>query len=403
MKLTVKQIDSSKPKEKDYKLSDGGGLYLLVKTNGGKYWRLKYRIDGKEKLLAIGVYPTVTLADARRKRDDAKRLLADGIDPNQQRKEQKQASKIDSVNTFKNIALEWYEGRKDRWSVGYRDDMMDAFEKDVFPYIGNRPIAEIKPMELLEVLSIMEKRGVTEKLKKVRQRCGEVWKYAIITGRAEYNPAPDLASAFVPHKREHYAHLSVSELPDFLSSIDKYMGSQIVRVALRVLILTGVRPGELRKAEWSEINFDTKIWEIPAEKMKMRRPHIVPLSEQVIDLLKQIRPISGSYQYIFPSRTDYRKHISDMALNTMIRRMGYSGRATGHGFRHTMSTILHEQGYNTAWIETQLAHVDKNSIRGTYNHAQYIDGRREMLQWYADYMGALENGDNVVHGNFKRA
>ncbi|WP_368929614.1 tyrosine-type recombinase/integrase [Proteus mirabilis] len=403
MKLTVKQIDSSKPKEKDYKLSDGGGLYLLVKTNGGKYWRLKYRIDGKEKLLAIGVYPTVTLADARRKRDDAKRLLADGIDPNQQRKEQKQASKIDSVNTFKNIALEWYEGRKDRWSVGYRDDMMDAFEKDVFPYIGNRPIAEIKPMELLEVLSIMEKRGATEKLKKVRQRCGEVWKYAIITGRAEYNPAPDLASAFVPHKREHYAHLSVSELPDFLSSIDKYMGSQIVRVALRVLILTGVRPGELRKAEWSEINFDTKIWEIPAEKMKMRRPHIVPLSEQVIDLLKQIRPISGSYQYIFPSRTDYRKHISDMALNTMIRRMGYSGRATGHGFRHTMSTILHEQGYNTAWIETQLAHVDKNSIRGTYNHAQYIDGRREMLQWYADYMGALENGDNVVHGNFKRA
>ncbi|MEZ2892876.1 tyrosine-type recombinase/integrase [Providencia rettgeri] len=403
MKLTVKQIDSSKPKEKDYKLSDGGGLYLLVKTNGGKYWRLKYRIDGKEKLLAIGIYPTVTLADARRKRDDAKRLLADGIDPNQQRKEQKQASKIDSVNTFKNIALEWYEGRKDRWSVGYRDDMMDAFEKDVFPYIGNRPIAEIKPMELLEVLSIMEKRGATEKLKKVRQRCGEVWKYAIITGRAEYNPAPDLASAFVPHKREHYAHLSVSELPEFLSSIDKYMGSQIVRVALRVLILTGVRPGELRKAEWSEINFDTKVWEIPAEKMKMRRPHIVPLSEQVIDLLRQIHPISGSYQYIFPSRTDYRKHISDMALNTMIRRMGYSGRATGHGFRHTMSTILHEQGYNTAWIETQLAHVDKNSIRGTYNHAQYIDGRREMLQWYADYMGALENGDNVVHGNFKRA
>lgn len=402
MKLTVKQIDSSKPKEKDYKLSDGGGLYLLVKTNGGKYWRLKYRIDGKEKLLAIGIYPTVTLADARRKRDDAKRLLADGIDPNQQRKEQKQASKIDSVNTFKNIALEWYEGRKDRWSVGYRDDMMDAFEKDVFPYIGNRPIAEIKPMELLEVLSIMEKRGATEKLKKVRQRCGEVWKYAIITGRAEYNPAPDLASAFVPHKREHYAHLSVSELPEFLSSIDKYMGSQIVRVALRVLILTGVRPGELRKAEWSEINFDTGVWEIPAEKMKMRRPHIVPLSEQVIDLLKQIHPISGSYQYIFPSRTDYRKHISDMALNTMIRRMGYSGRATGHGFRHTMSTILHEQGYNTAWIETQLAHVDKNSIRGTYNHAQYIDGRREMLQWYADYMDTLENGDNIIYGKFKQ-
>ena len=403
MKLTDMAIKRAKPKEKSYTLADGNGLSLLVETNGSKGWRYRYQFAGKTKMISLGIYPVVTLNEARTKRDEARKQVANGINPSEARKSEKAATINQTENTFKNIALEWYEGRKDRWSVGYRDDMMDAFEKDVFPYIGNRPIAEIKPMELLEVLSIMEKRGATEKLKKVRQRCGEVWKYAIITGRAEYNPAPDLASAFVPHKREHYAHLSVSELPEFLSSIDKYMGSQIVRVALRVLILTGVRPGELRKAEWSEINFDNGVWEIPAEKMKMRRPHIVPLSEQVIDLLKQIHPISGSYQYIFPSRTDYRKHISDMALNTMIRRMGYSGRATGHGFRHTMSTILHEQGYNTAWIETQLAHVDKNSIRGTYNHAQYIDGRREMLQWYADYMAALENGDNVVHGNFKRA
>ncbi|MBC8948943.1 MULTISPECIES: tyrosine-type recombinase/integrase [Xenorhabdus] len=404
MKLTDMAIKRAKPKEKSYTLADGNGLSLLVETNGSKDWRYRYQFTGKTKMISLGIYPVVTLTEARAKRDEARKQVANGINPSEARKAEKVASISQSENTFKNIALEWYEGRKDRWSVGYRDDMMDAFEKDVFPYIGDRPIADIKPMELLEVLSVMEKRGTTEKLKKVRQRCGEVWKYAIITGRAEYNPAPDLASAFVPHKREHYAHLSVSELPEFLSSIDKYMGSQIVRVALRILILIGVRPGELRKAEWSEINFDTGIWEIPAEKMKMRRPHIVPLSEQVIELLKQIHPISGSYQYIFPSRTDYRKHISDMALNTMIRRMGYSGRATGHGFRHTMSTILHEQGYNTAWIETQLAHVDKNSIRGTYNHAQYLDGRREMLQWYADYMETLERGENVVHGTFgKRA
>ncbi|WP_258087207.1 tyrosine-type recombinase/integrase [Xenorhabdus bovienii] len=404
MKLTDMAIKRAKPKEKSYTLADGNGLSLLVETNGSKGWRYRYQFTGKTKMISLGIYPVVTLTEARAKRDEARKQVANGINPSEARKAEKVASISQSENTFKNIALEWYEGRKDRWSVGYRDDMMDAFEKDVFPYIGDRPIADIKPMELLEVLSVMEKRGTTEKLKKVRQRCGEVWKYAIITGRAEYNPAPDLASAFVPHKREHYAHLSVSELPEFLSSIDKYMGSQIVRVALRILILTGVRPGELRKAEWSEINFDTGIWEIPAEKMKMRRPHIVPLSEQVIELLKQIHPISGSYQYIFPSRTDYRKHISDMALNTMIRRMGYSGRATGHGFRHTMSTILHEQGYNTAWIESQLAHVDKNSIRGTYNHAQYLDGRREMLQWYANYMDALERGENVVHGKFgKRA
>lgn len=404
MKLTARQVETVKPQDKDFKLSDGGGLYLLVKTTGSKYWRLKYRIAGKEKLLAIGTFPLVTLAEARRKRDEAKKLIAEGIDPNQDKKQKKLAAQGEISNTFESIAREWYEGRKDRWSVGYREDMMDAFEKDVFPYIGHRPIAEIKPLELLDLLSIMEKRGVTDKLKKVRQRCGEVWTYAIITGRAEYNPAPDLASAFIPHQREHYAHLSVDELPEFLRSIDKYMGSQIVRTALRMLILTGVRPGELRKAEWSEINLDKAVWTIPAEKMKMRRTHIVPLSEQVIDLLKQIQPISGSYQYVFPSRTDYRKHISDMAINTMIRRMGYSGRATGHGFRHTMSTILHDQDFNTAWVEKQLAHVDKNSIRGTYNHAQYLDGRREVLQWYADYMEMLERGENVLIGKFgKRA
>ncbi|BET95944.1 tyrosine-type recombinase/integrase [Xenorhabdus taiwanensis] len=394
MKLTARQVETVKPQDKDFKLSDGGGLYLLVKTTGSKYWRLKYRIAGKEKLLAIGTFPLITLAEARRKRDEAKKLIAEGIDPNQDKKQKKLAAQGEISNTFESIAREWYEGRKDRWSVGYREDMMDAFEKDVFPYIGHRPIAEIKPLELLDLLSIMEKRGVTDKLKKVRQRCGEVWTYAIITGRAEYNPAPDLASAFIPHQREHYAHLSVDELPEFLRSIDKYMGSQIVRTALRMLILTGVRPGELRKAEWSEIDLDKAVWTIPAAKMKMRRTHVVPLSEQVIDLLKQIQPISGSYQYVFPSRTDYRKHISDMAINTMIRRMGYSGRATGHGFRHTMSTILHDQDFNTAWVEKQLAHVDKNSIRGTYNHAQYLDGRREML----------ERGENVLIGKFgKRA
>nr|WP_323869991.1 integrase arm-type DNA-binding domain-containing protein [Xenorhabdus sp. CUL] len=197
MKLTARQVETVKPQDKDFKLSDGGGLYLLIKTNGSKYWRLKYRIAGKEKLLAIGTFPLVTLAEARKKRDEAKKLIAEGIDPNQDKKQKKLAAKGEINNTFESIAREWYEQRKDRWSVGYRTDMMSAFENDVFPYIGHRPITEIKPLELMEVLSRMEKRGATEKLKKVRQRCGEVWKYAIITGRAEYNPAPDLASRAV--------------------------------------------------------------------------------------------------------------------------------------------------------------------------------------------------------------
>lgn len=384
-------IKKAKPREKVYSLGDGNGLSLIVEPNGSKGWRFRYQFNGKSKMISLGIYPVITLNEAREKRDDARRLVANGTDPAEARKEERNKASGQSENTFKKITLEWFNGRKDRWSEGYRDDMMEAFENDVFPYIGDRPIAEIKPLELLEVLSIMEKRGVTEKLKKVRQRCGEVWKYAIITGRAEYNPAPDLASAFIPHQRENYPYLLADELPEFLSSVDKYQGSQIVRTALNILMLTGLRPGELRKSEWSFIDFESRTWKLPEKIMKMGRVHVVPMSDQVISLLRQIQPISGDYQYIFPSRTNHKKHLSEMAINTMIGRMGYRGRATGHGFRHTMSTILHEKGFNTAWIELQLAHVDKNSIRGTYNHALYLEGRREMMQWYADYIDELRS------------
>ncbi|HCZ9066202.1 TPA: tyrosine-type recombinase/integrase [Proteus mirabilis] len=391
MKLTDMAIKKAKPREKVYSLGDGNGLSLIVEPNGSKGWRFRYQFNGKSKMISLGIYPVITLNEAREKRDNARKLVANGVDPSEARKEERNKVSGQSENTFKKITLEWFNGRKDRWSEGYRDDMMEAFENDVFPYIGDRPIAEIKPLELLEVLSIMEKRGVTEKLKKVRQRCGEVWKYAIITGRAEYNPAPDLASAFIPHQRENYPYLLADELPEFLSSVDKYQGSQIVRTALNILMLTGLRPGELRKSEWSFIDFESRTWKLPEKIMKMGRVHVVPMSDQVIYLLRQIQPISGDYQYIFPSRTNHKKHLSEMAMNTMIGRMGYRGRATGHGFRHTMSTILHEKGFNTAWIELQLAHVDKNSIRGTYNHALYLEGRREMMQWYADYIDELRS------------
>lgn len=391
MKLTDMAIKKAKPREKVYSLGDGNGLSLIVEPNGSKGWRFRYQFNGKSKMISLGIYPVITLNEAREKRDNARKLVANGVDPSEARKEERNKVSGQSENTFKKITLEWFNGRKDRWSEGYRDDMMEAFENDVFPYIGDRPIAEIKPLELLEVLSIMEKRGVTEKLKKVRQRCGEVWKYAIITGRAEYNPAPDLASAFIPHQRENYPYLLADELPEFLSSVDKYQGSQIVRTALNILMLTGLRPGELRKSEWSFIDFESRTWKLPEKIMKMGRVHVVPMSDQVISLLRQIQPISGDYQYIFPSRTNHKKHLSEMAINTMIGRMGYRGRATGHGFRHTMSTILHEKGFNTAWIELQLAHVDKNSIRGTYNHALYLEGRREMMQWHADYIDELRS------------
>lgn len=389
MPLTDLEIRRAKPADKPYTKNDGNGLSLLIDPNGSKGWRFRYRFDGKPKMLSLGIYPTISLTVARQKRDEAKKLIASGINPSNVRKEEKLARQGRIDNTFERIAREWYEKRVDRWSESYGEEMMTTFEADVFPFIGHRPIAEIKPMELLEVLSKLDVRGATEKLRKVRQRCGEVWRYAIVTGRAEYNPAPDLASAFSPHKKEHYAFLKDEELPDFFKALDAYSGSLVVKLAMRLQVLTGLRPGELRQGEWEEIDFDKCLWEIPASRMKKRRPHCVPLPKQAIAFLEQLKPITGRYVHIFPGRIHHSKPMSEMAMTVLIRRIGYAGRVTGHGFRHTMSTILHEQGFNTAWIETQLAHVDKNSIRGTYNHAQYIDGRREMLQWYADYLDEL--------------
>lgn len=403
MPLTDLEIRRSKPREKPYTLNDGSGLSLLIEPNGSKGWRFRYRFDGKPKMLSLGTYPLVSLTDARQKRDEAKKLVASGINPSDVRKRDKQERQNEIGNTFEAIAREWYEKRTDRWSAGYAEEMMKTFETDIFPFIGGRPIAEIKPMELMGVLSRLDERGATEKLRKVRQRCGEVWRYAIVTGRAEYNPAPDLVSAFVPHKKEHYAFLKHEELPEFFRTLNTYSGSIVVKLAMRLQVLTGLRPGELRQGEWAEIDFEKRLWEVPPSRMKKRRPHCVPLSAQAIAILEQLKPITGHYQFIFPGRIHHSKPMSEMAMNVLIRRIGYAGRVTGQGFRHTMSTILHEQGYNTAWIETQLAHVDKNSIRGTYNHAQYLDGRREMLQWYADYMDALEHHENVVHGRFGKS
>lgn len=389
MPLTDVKVRTAKPQDKPYKLTDGGGLYLLVNTNGSRYWRMKYRVMGREKLLSIGVYPDISLAVARQIRDEARRALAQGNDPGAIKKAEKQAKKIAAENTFEAIAREWHKAKADRWSLRYRDEIIDTFEKDIFPYIGLRPIAEIKPLELLETLKRMEKRGALEKMRKVRQRCGEVFRYAIITGRAEYNPAPDLAGALAVHKKQHLPFLTAQELPDFLQDLAGYTGSIITKTATYLIMYTGVRTQELRFARWQDIDLDKAMWEVPAEHMKMRRPHKVPLSRQAISLLKQLQPITGHYPLVFIGRNDQRKPISKESINQVIELLGYKGRLTGHGFRHTMSTILHEQGYDSAWVEMQLAHVDRNSIRGTYNHAQYLDGRREMMQWYADFLNNL--------------
>ncbi|MFT4273625.1 MAG: tyrosine-type recombinase/integrase [Pantoea sp.] len=390
MPLTDVKVRTAKPLDKPYKLADGGGLYLLVNPNGSRYWRMKYRVLGREKLLSIGVYPDVPLAVARQKRDEARRSLAAGDDPGAMKKAEKQAKKIATANTFEAIAREWHKAKADRWSLRYREEILSTFEKDIFPFIGMKPIADIKPLELLETLKRMEKRGALEKMRKVRQRCGEVFRYAIITGRAEYNPAPDLASALAIHKKQHLPFLTAQELPAFLNDLAGYTGSVITKTATYLIMYTGVRTQELRFARWQDIDLEKAVWEVPAEHMKMRRPHKVPLSKQAVSLLKQLKPITGHYPLVFIGRNDPRKPISKESINQVIELLGYKGRLTGHGFRHTMSTILHEQGYDSTWIEMQLAHVDKNAIRGAYNHAQYFDGRREMMQWYADYLSKAE-------------
>ena len=388
-KLNARQVDAAKPREKAYKLADGAGLYLEVVPSGSRYWRMKYRFNGKEKRMAFGVYPAVSLAQARALRDEAKKKLAEGIDPSFAKKEEKLVRDVQLNNTFQAVALEWHGTKVSRWSEGYASDIIEAFNKDIFPYIGQQPVNEIKPLVLLNVLRRMESRGATEKAKKVRQRCSEVFRYAIVTGRAEYNPAADLTSAMSGHESKHYPFLTVEELPDFFKALAGYTGSPLVVLAARLLILTGVRTGELRGAFWSEFELEKAVWEIPAERMKMKRPHLVPLSTQALEIVQQLKVISGQYPLVFPGRNDPRKTMSDASINQVFKRIGYTGKVTGHGFRHTMSTILHEEGFNTAWIETQLAHVDKNAIRGTYNHALYLEGRREMMQWYADYIGSI--------------
>lgn len=389
MLLTDIQIRKAKPKDKAYTLNDGNGLSLLIEPNRSKGWRFRYRFAGKPKMISFGVYGQISLADARRKRDEAKKQLSDGIDPSDARKSEKITQKYAAENTFKAVAMEWHVSKCSTWSKGYASEILRCFENDVFPFIGSRPIDQLTPLELLAVLQKIEKRGALEQASKIRRRCGEVFRYAVITGRAKYNPAPDLSGAMNKPETKHFPFLQESEIPDFVKALNNYQGSKITKYATQLLMLTGVRTVELRFAEWSEFDFENALWEIPKERMKKRRPHLVPLSPQVLEILDKLKVISGNYSLLFPGRNDARKPISDASINKVIAKIGYKGKLTGHGFRHMMSTILHEKGFDSTWIELQLAHVDKNSIRGIYNHALYLEGRIKMMTYYSDYINNL--------------
>jgi len=400
--LTDQKIRALKPKEKQYKVSDEKGLYLLVKPNAGKYWRLKYRFSGKEKSLAIGVYPTVSLKQARLARDDAKKLIQSGLDPVQDKQEQKLKRLELSNNSYEVVAREWIEKKRTEWSKVHSKKVLRSFEQDIFPPLGRKPINEITPSILLLALRKIESRGALEVAQRALQRCGSVFSYGIASGICVRNPANDLKGALTTPKKENYKALSKKELPAFLSDLEKYDGQITVKLGLQLLIHTFVRTKELRGAVWSEFDFDAKQWIIPADRMKMKAEHIVPLSKQVIETLELLKQLNGRYEYVLAGINNPQKTISNNTLLYAIYRMGYHNRATAHGFRATASTILNEMGYNHDAIERQLAHAESNKVRAAYNRAEYLPERTIIMQDCSNLIESMTSGNNVVIGDFKR-
>lgn len=386
MPLTDTAIRNARPQDKAYKLTDGSGMFLYVHPAGGKYWRMKYHFAGKEKLLALGVYPDVSLAVARDRRAEARKILTAGNDPSQVKQETKRLALIKSENTFEAIAREWHENRSHNWTPRYAKNLITRLEADIFPKLGARPIADINAPELLSILRIIENRGATDIAHRAQQVCGMIFTYAIASGRTERNPAVELRGALKPHKKQHYAHLKASELPEFLQKLEAYDGSKQTMYALKLLLLTFVRTIELRGAEWTEIDLDKAEWRIPAERMKMRDPHIVLLSRQTVELLTELKKLTGERRYLFPNQHKPAKFMSENTMLYALYRMGYHSRTTGHGFRALASTTLNEMGFRPDIIERQLAHLERNQVRASYNHAQYLAERREMMQTWADFI-----------------
>lgn len=398
MPLTDTALRNAKPKDKPYKLADEKGLFLLVHPNSGKYWRFKYRYDGKEKLLALGVYPDVSLKDARERRDNARKQVAADIDPSQHRKAIKAARAASAENSFEVVAREWFGKHSPNWAKSHSDKIIRRFENDVFPWIGGRPVAEITAPELLTVARRIESRGTLDTAHRAMQNCGQVFRYAIATGRAERDPSGDLRGALPPVKQKHYATITEPKaIGELLRAIAGYQGSFVAKCALRLAPLLFVRPGELRKAEWSEFNLDAAEWRIPAARMKMREQHIVPLSTQAVAILRELHPLTGHGRYVFPGARTNGRPMSENTINAALRRLGYQGNEmTGHGFRSMASTVLNEQGWHRDAIERQLAHAERNAVRAAYNYAEHLPERRRMMQAWADYLEALAAGATVI-------
>jgi len=396
-KLTDPKIRQAKPTDKPYKLFDGGGLFLLVQPSGSRLWRLKYRFGGKEKLLSIGSYDKgVSLKKAREEREKARGQLVEGIDPSVAKKEEKQAERKQTENTFRAIALDWADIYGARWTESHRDRVVASLEADAFPSLGSLHIREITPPMVLEVIRAVEARGALDVASRVLQRTSAVFRYAIQTGRATYNPAADMKGVLKTRKVEHRPAITQGELPDFLKKLDSYSGDPVTRLAMRLIILTFVRTGELRGSRWDEFDLDQAEWRIPEERMKMRSPHIVPLSPQAMAVVEELRSLTGQSELLFPSQRDQRKPISENTLLYALYRLGYHKRATVHGFRALASTILNETGFRPDVIERQLAHVEQNKVRAAYHRSEYLEERRKMMNWWGAYIESVAKEQKVV-------
>jgi integrase len=391
-RLTDTKIRQAKPGLKPYKLADGAGLFLLAHPNGSKYWRLKYRLAGKEKLFAIGVYPEVSLGQAREKALEARRMIREGGDPVLERRRRRSDAGASS-GTFQTIAEEWIASRANEWAPTYREAVHSALAANLYPQIGGYAIRSITVPVMREALLLMERRGALAALRKVRMWASLVFRYAIATGRADADPAAPLRGTFKAHKARNFAAITkAQEFGGLIAKVRTYDGSPVTRLAMLMLAYTFVRTAELRGAAWSEFDIEGALWRIPAERMKMGEEHLVPLSRQALDLLSELKPLTGHSRVLLPNERKPNAPISENTILYALYRLGYHSRATGHGFRSSASTMLNELGFDADVVERQLAHRERNKVRAAYHRAEYLPARREMMQRWADYIDELAEG-----------
>jgi integrase len=396
MALTDTKIRKARSTDKPYKLFDGQGLYLLVHPNGSKYWRMQYTFAGKRRLYAIGVYPQVSLAEARLARDQARKLVRNGTDPVHAKRDAKRQAKVRAANSFERIAREWHDRQAGRWTPDHAARVIMSLEREVFPYIGAKPIAEATAPMIMEVVQRVERRDALDVAARILQRVSAVYRYAIQRGYATHNPASDLKGSVKTRKVTHRLALSRAELPEFLQKVEAYPGHRLVGLALKLMALTFVRTSELRGARWSEFDFDNALWRIPAERTKMQRDHLVPLSRQTLDALEELRSLTGGFDLLFPNERDVSKPMSQNTMRHAMYRIGFAKRGTVHGFRAVASTILNEMGFRPDVIERQLAHIERNKVRAAYHRAEYLDERRRMMQAWANVLDSLTTCAKVI-------